>query len=68
MTAEERDLISHVERRLARIEEVIVPLARMAIRADSREVQAKKAGVSRQTLWRREKREKMRLLADRTFK
>lgn len=62
------DAVKHCGRRLDAIEGTVGPIARIAVRADSRKEQARKAGVHPSTLWRREKREKQRLLVERSFK
>lgn len=60
--------LSHISRRLACIEKTVVPLARIVTKRESTAEQARRAGVSRTTIWRRAKREQMRLRADGTFK
>lgn len=52
--------LREIRKTLANLEGIVV---RTILRKDSRTKQAKQAGVSRTTLWRRERRERLRQMA-----
>lgn len=53
--------VRQLRREFAEIRE---PILRVATKKDSRKQQAKRAGCHPSTLWRRERRERIRLMAD----
>lgn len=55
------DDLRRIEAKLDRVLDLCSAVAALAVRKDSRKQQARKAGVSRSTLWRRERAMRARL-------
>lgn len=59
--------LAQIDERLARIEATLGTVAGLATRKLSRKQQAKKAGCHPSTLWRRERKARVQLIADRVL-